>query len=84
MWMGVGGEIETVITSQSNRTWIDWDFAWQQYNEFPSGVAGLSIKGGDGGGGNQVVVPPIKGCPLPAPLLKIFFKKFTFYSNIQD
>ena len=51
----MGGEIETVITSQSNRTWIDGDFACQQYNEFPSGVAGLSIKGGDW------VRAPIKG-----------------------
>ena len=40
-----------------------------------SGVEGLSIQGGMGGGPNQEVVPPIKGCPLPAPLLKIFFKK---------
>ena len=32
-----------------------------------SGVEGLSIQGGMGGGPNQEVVPPIKGCPLPAP-----------------
>ena len=39
----MAGEIETVIPSEVNWTRIDLDFAWQQYNEFPSGVAGLSI-----------------------------------------